>query len=284
MRKNEEINAGDYSANVQGDNATVTLNHIDADYTKVKEIVMDIFKMNFYDLGEKAAEIAKERAEYITNKYIEGIKSIDPELIKNTEDPDMRYAIYEAQKNYARLGDKETADLLIDLLIDRTKSNNISFERIVLNEALTIIPKLTAKQIDTLSLIYLVKYFSYNPILIMPFEHYYSMIQPYLKIIEISSNPISYQQLQYSGCASISIGSSSFEDIMKYKFPHLFKNSEELNQVICECADLINLKNNWDNTKLCCCSLTGVGIAIALSNLKIKIGPILGNLRFWLEE
>ena len=87
----------------------------------------------------------------------------DPNLIQKTRDPDIRYDIIEVQKNYARFGDKEMGNLLVDVLVQRTKEDG-SFPKIVLNEALTVIPKLTKTQIDSLTLLYVIQTISYiNP-------------------------------------------------------------------------------------------------------------------------
>jgi len=69
---------------------------------------------------------------------------------------------------------------------------------------------------------------NFIPQLKIPFEHYSLIIQPFLTKIEIPTNEIIYQHLQYSGCVSISIGSANFDTIMIHKFPYLFKNNEDL--------------------------------------------------------
>ena len=281
IKNKQEISAGDHSTNIQG--SDVTVNQYGLKYSDIKDVAMDVFKSNFYDLGEKVEKLVNERAEEIINKYLKRLEEESPESIKNTEDPDVRFSIYEVQKSYARLGDKEISDLLVDILIQRTMNPDESFKKLVLNEAITVIPKLTTKQIDVLSLIYLVKYLLFIPEFKIPFNHYNSVIQPFLTRIDIPNNQMVYQHLQYSGCVSISIGSSDFETIMIHKFPHLFRNSGDIIQVLGSFPDLSHLKNIWDNSKLCNCSLSSVGIAIALSNLKIKMGYE-WNLNLWINE
>lgn len=276
-----EIQAGDNSTNIQGNKVTVMNNGLG--YPEVRQVVMDVFKSNFYDLGEKVERLVNERAEEIINKYLKRLEEQYPKLINNTEDPDMRFAIYEVQKSYARLGDKEISDLLVEVLIQRTKNQGESFKKLVLNEALTIIPKLTSKQIDVLSLIYLVKYLAFIPEFKIPFEQYNSLIQPFLTTIEIPINEMFYQHLQYSGCVSISIGSSTFHTVMVNKFPHLFANNDNLMTVLNAHPYLTHVKNVWDSSKLCNCSLSSVGIAIALSNIKMKMSHE-WDLGLWINE
>ncbi|SHH12892.1 LPO_1073/Vpar_1526 family protein [Desulfosporosinus lacus] len=278
----KEIQAGDGSTNIQGDKVTVVVNQ-GLSYTEVRQVSMDVFENNFYDLGEKVKKLVNERAEEILNKYLKRLAEESPESINNTEDPDIRSSIFEVQKSYARLGDKEISDLLVEVLIKRTINPGEPFIKLVLNEALTIIPKLTTKQINILSLIYLVKYLSFIPQFNVSFDTYSQLIQPFLTKIEIPTNEIFYQHLQYCGCVSISIGEANFDTIMIHKFPYLFKNNEDLNPALNLHPHLVHIKSIWNSSKLCNSTLSSVGIAIALNNLKVKAGYD-WNLNLWIHE
>ncbi|HZH60696.1 MAG TPA: LPO_1073/Vpar_1526 family protein [Metabacillus sp.] len=246
-------------------------------YSQIKEIAMDVFKSNFYDLGEEAAKIAKRRAEEAVSDFIDKLKKDAPESIKNMSDPDVQYSLFEVQKSYARLGDKEMSELLSDVLVKRISSQDESFLKLVLNESLTIIPKLTAKQIDILALIFFVRYVNFSQEI--PLEIYWNNINGVIQSTDIPENDVFYQHLQYSGCLSISIGSASFNDIMKHKFP---KGENEISASINSRSEIITLKRKWDKTKLCNSTLTSVGIAIAISHLKRKTGIEL-DYRIWIN-
>ncbi len=71
--------------------------------------------------------------------------------LENAENPDFQRALFTVQKEYALTGDDELGDLLVDLLIDRTKQDNRSLLQIVLNESLSVVPKLTNDQLAALS-------------------------------------------------------------------------------------------------------------------------------------
>ncbi|KON69630.1 hypothetical protein AKG34_13315 [Peribacillus butanolivorans] len=278
MKNKQEITAGDHSNNIQG--SEVTVNQYGLTYSGVKEVAMDVFKCNFYNLGEKVESLVNERAEEIINKYLDELQSIAPKTLINTEDPDLRFAIYETQKSHARRGEKDIADLLVDVLIQRTMKQDESFEKLVLNEALTIIPKLTTRQIDILSLVYMFRYLNFN--IQMPFKDYYSILKPLIDNVDIPHNEMFYQHLQYSGCLSISSGVATFDDIMIHKFlPNLSEN--EVNKIILTNPELATFMSIWDSTKLSNSNLTSVGIAIAISNIKRKIGYIC-ELSTWINE
>jgi len=278
MGNKQNLRAGDESTNVQGKEVTVN-QYNGLTYSDVKEVAMDIFKSNFYELGEKVESLVNERAEEILSDYLIELKKQAPELIKNTEDPDVRYAILEAQKSYARLGDKEMSNLLVDVLIQRTMNQDESFAKLVLNEAITIIPKLTTKQIDSLTLIFIIRNLNFsNPV---PFEEYYAIISDFINQMVTTSNDMPYLHLQFTGCLSISIGSADLKTILKHKFSAL--SDDEIAQIIKTTPNLSALERNWDNSKLCNSNLTSVGIAIALSNLK-RINGLAIDLKIWIQE
>lgn len=270
------ITAGNCSTNIQGKEVHVVNNGLG--YAEVKEVVMDVFKANFYELGEKANQIARERAEEILDEFLEKLNEVSPSLIEKTEDPDLQYAIFETQKSHARLGDNEISDLLVDVLIDRTINQEESFKKLVLNEALTVIPKLTINQIDILSLIYVFRYLSF--LINIPFEHYYTFLRPFINTVSVPNDEMFYQHLQFCGCISISIGSSQAESIMERKIPGL--NKDSIKEKYTQYPELTTFMNKWDATKLCNSSLTSVGLAIALSNIKRRTGATF-DLDLWIK-
>lgn len=267
-----------------GDNATSLQSgrdihyHEGMDYLQVKEVAMDVFKSNFYDLGEKVEKIIIERAEGFISKYLDKLKEEAPENLSNTEDPDIRFALYEAQKNHARRGDAEISDIMVDMLVSRTKVEDESLMKLVTNEALEIIPKLTIKQIDIMTIIFLMRYVNIGEIF---------KLDRLFKLINIFANDIPedqffYQHLQYAGCASISsMGSVTFERIINAHYP---AGKKELSEILSEASpNLSKIVQKWEATLLKNSSLTSVGIAIALSNLKRRT-DFDWDLRIWIKD
>ena len=284
MRNKQDASGGDNSTVNQagGDvNLSTTINY-GMGYTEAKDLFMDLFHIEFTKLGKDVEHLINERAEKIVVDYLNKLVQEDPNLIQNTKNPDIRYDIIEAQKAYARLGDQEMADLLVKILVERTKSTENTFKNIALNESLSVIPKLTSKQIDVITLIYLVRYYSFVPEFKMPFDFYYQTLVNFLAV-EIPNSEMFYQHLQYSGCLSISIGSSSFASIFMHKFPHLFKDETEVNSFISSYSDVSQLKNKWDNTKMCNTSLTSVGLVIAITNIN-RIMNYTWDVGIWFQE
>ncbi|KAA6340629.1 hypothetical protein EZS27_011518 [termite gut metagenome] len=142
---------GENSTNLQG--GTIIVNN-GITYQDAKNIALDVFKSNYLELSEKAANTAKTRAEELIDDYIFKLQERTPEAINSMENPGMQYAVFTAQKEYAKTGDKELSDMLVDILVDRATQQERNLKQIVLDESLSIVPKLTSNQLDTLTIIF----------------------------------------------------------------------------------------------------------------------------------
>lgn len=280
MFNGQTIDSGNNSTNIQGKDVTV-INNSGLSYSDVKDIAMDIFKSNFYDLGEKVEKIVQERAEKILDNYLEKLSSNNPQYINNTQDPDIRYAIYETQKNYARRGNQVDENMLIEVLVNRTIVKGNCLQEIVLNAALETIPRITPKQIDVLTLIFLNRHLNYA--VEIPVDYFASLNNHIRSCLEIKYDDYStFQHLEYASCLNISIASIEYIRIIKTKFPQI-KTDDEAKRIINENRELRLMNDLWDNSKMCNSTLTSVGIAIAVANIKIKTG-LDYNLGIWIKE
>ncbi|HGH7180306.1 TPA: LPO_1073/Vpar_1526 family protein [Bacillus luti] len=256
----QEISAGNESTNIQG-NKIAVIQQNGLSYQEVRQVAMDVFKSNFYDIGDKATQVATKRAEEIINKYIEELQKKSPLSIQNTQDPDVRYSLYEVQKSYARDGNIGKSELLVNLLVERTMIEQHSFETIVLNEALITVPKLTLEQVNILSLIFIVTeiYLKDNP----PFEFYYNtFFDKYLDIINIPDGRMFYEHLMYSGCITMDTYSEQLKPLIEQFNSH---------PNFASFPKLVRLENSWNVSPISHSSLSPVGIAIAIGNLKVKL-------------
>jgi len=210
---------GDNSTNIQANEVTVVQG---LDYSQVREVALDVFRSNFYELSGKARDIASERAEKITEEFLEKLQRENPEGFKKAEDPDFQYALFTVQKEYARTGGEELGDLLVDLLVDRSKQEQRNILQIVLNESLTVAPKLTEDQLAALAVTFLFKYTQNQGIgnHEMLGKNFDSHVQPFVS--KLSKNQACFQHLEFSGCGSISMGTNSLQSILGTTYQGLF--------------------------------------------------------------
>lgn len=129
-------------------------------YAEVKEIFYDLFQQNFYRLSDEAKEIVDQRCKDFIDKFLSQLISKNPNGLTHARDPDFQYDLITAQINYARCGDPELADMLITLLVERTKEPERSLRQIVLNESIAVVSKLTKEELDALTATFVLEYHS----------------------------------------------------------------------------------------------------------------------------
>lgn len=218
-KTNQKSKSGDNSTTFQAE--TVNINQ-GLNYSEVKDIALDVFNSNFLQLSKEALNTAVQRVEEITNNFIERLKKDKPDSLESVNDPGFQSALYEVQKNYAKTGDKDMADVLVDILVDRVEHKERDLKQIVLDESINVIPKLTSSQLDTLTIIFLLKYsVNYGVVNIDTLKQYLTNnIKPFTD--NLSKENSLYQHLEFAGCGSISIGSKNIEDIFKNTYRGLF--------------------------------------------------------------
>lgn len=140
---------GDSSTNLQGQSIIINQG---ISYSDARDIALDVYKANFIQLSQDAADLARKRAEELTDSFLEKLKETQEIAINEMQQPAMQTALYEAQKQYAKSGDKNLEFMLVDILVQRASTPERSTKQIVLDEALEVVNKLTNEQLNILSL------------------------------------------------------------------------------------------------------------------------------------
>jgi hypothetical protein len=232
MINKQDIHAGDHSTNVQGKEVTVN-QYTGLSYSDAREIALDVFRSNFYQLSGEAETIARHRVEEFTEELLKRLQTKHDSLLNSMKDPDMQYALYTAQKEYARKGDKNLSNILVDILVDRAAINERSLMQIVLNESLETVPKLTINQLDILTLVFLLRYtrrLHFSDI--EDFKKY--LIETVVPFSDVPTESSNYQHLEYTGCGAISVLESKIESTFKKVYGGLFSKGftvEEFSQL-----------------------------------------------------
>lgn len=228
---------GDNSTNLQGQ--TFIINN-GISYEDAKGIALDVFKSNYLELSTKAADTAKQRAEELVEDFLQQVKERNPNAINTMEDPGMQYAIFSAQKEYARTGDKNMSDMLVDVLVDRAAFPERNLKQIVLDECLQIIPKLTTSQLDTLTIVFILRYTQNHGINnIHSFKNYLEQnIKPF--VFTLSKEDSLYQHIEYAGCGAVGIGEIKIETVLSKTYRGLFFNGFTIEQLMSVIDDYNN--------------------------------------------
>ena len=189
---------------------------------EARSLFLDLFRDNLLELKGMAQKTALDRGAEITEKFLSKLADEHPEGLKAAQTPDFQDALFTVQKEHAKAGDDDLADLLVDLLVDRTKQDNRNLMQIVLNESLHTAPKLTASQISLLSILFFFKNVrnrSANTIgeLGQYFERH---IGPIVENIAIGE--ANFAHLQFTACGATSLGQITLEEIFVRTYPGLF--------------------------------------------------------------
>lgn len=211
--------SGDNSTNIQAGQITIntglTISH-------VKEIANELIAASFAELAGLARETAEKRAREITNQFIQELAEKHPAGMQAAEDPDFQHSLFTVQKEFARCGDKELGDILVDLLVDRTKQKDRSLLQIVLNESLSVAPKLNAQQLDILTCCFHVVYVFRGDI------GNIAMFSDYLENVilvfsdSINSKPSNYKHIEFVGCTEIREGKRDIINVITENYRAFF--------------------------------------------------------------
>lgn len=228
--QNQEQKAGDKSTNLQAQNITVNQG---ISYQDAKEIATDVFKNNFLHLSQKALMTAEERAQELIENFLERINLEKPNAINSVESPSMQHALFSAQKEYAKTGDKDLSEILVDLLVERSDKEERTLLQIVLDESIEVASKLTQPQFDVLTLVFILKYsMNHNLGNLEKFDNYIrTYIVPFCN--NLTQENSCYQHLEYANCSSTLLG-SNLGEILTNNYVGLFQKGspkEELDNL-----------------------------------------------------
>lgn len=245
---------GDSSTNLQGQ--TIVINQ-GITYSDAKEIALDVYKANFLQLSHDAVEVARARAEEITDAFLERLKNENEAAVSEMSKPGMQAALFEAQKQYAKTGDKNLEGLLVDILVERASTPDRNIHQIVLDESLAAAGKLTTEQMDALTVNFLLsKTKNHTLVSLVALNRYIDEeIVPFLP--ELSESSSCYEHLEYVGCGSqIHVGNlHPIEKMFRIQYPGLFSKGFDQNRFETEIGPVSNYPGRLmpcfhDSTKL----------------------------------
>lgn len=168
-----------------------------------------------------AHQIVTERLSDFEARFLEKFQD---QLAANSAafaDPDFQYVVRSCQHAYARSGDSEIRDTLIDLIARRSKEQTRTRLSLTLNEAVETAVKLTKNEFAELSLCYLLRYTRQEIGNMDQFAAYFQAnITPLLT--DISSEKASYQYLEAQSCGNIGLISLEVISMFRENYGGIF--------------------------------------------------------------
>jgi hypothetical protein len=210
MRPNQEQSGGDGAVNAQA-GRDVVVNGITA--SDALEIADGVFWKNFLTMSGAAEDVLRVRVERIIHDFVQKLQAENPAGLSSMNDPDMLRTLYAAEEGYACSGEDDLEEALLDLLLDRAGQTERDLKTLVLNQAVSTLPKLSKQQRAILAVLF----FTDNPSYAGPFnlESFYGYVAdclvPFVELLPEKSSEIGY--MAYTGVGSIAAGSITLEDM-----------------------------------------------------------------------
>ncbi len=161
-------------------------------------------------------------------------------------DPDFQFVIREAQNAYGRRGDEELREELVKLLSDRSKETGGSRKALILNDAISIVGKLTPTEISALVILFMFRQVGMRQSTYQNVTNAFSeLITPFLA--DFPQDDFSYEYLESVRCVTINqISRVNLWDVFTGQFSHLYTDGftrAELDEVIGGLSNKPNLNH-----------------------------------------
>jgi hypothetical protein len=201
VSRSQDQTAGEGSTNLQA-GRDIVYHGVTA--AEARQIALDVYNANFLKLVGVAENVARDRAEQITRDYLEKLQAENPDGLNSVQDPDMLNTILSAQKAFAYSGEEDLEKVLVDLLVDRSGQVDRELKTLVLNEAITVLPKLSIRQRKSIALWFFIRYARYvGP---LDLNLYYASLADGVSdfVGMLSDRRADYEHIQATGAGAIS--------------------------------------------------------------------------------
>jgi hypothetical protein len=200
LGKNQTQEVADRAVAIQAARDVVI--HAGVTPEEVRALASDTFKAEFVKMLGMAETLAEARANAVLEAFIARVEKANPTAFRQANDPDFRYILFTAQKTAARTSDPELHGLLVELLVQRTFEAPRSLLQLVLNESIEVVQRISASQINTLALTFIIKRMKFETAasfdsLLRTMDLY---VPPLLPDVSISQASLSH--LEYTGCGT----------------------------------------------------------------------------------
>ncbi|WP_406726790.1 LPO_1073/Vpar_1526 family protein [Streptomyces sp. GD-15H] len=142
--------SGDNSQNIQAAVANFGLG-----YDDVLAVVSHYVDSKLSTLSQAAFEEARDRVEEFTVNYLKKIQDGHPNALENARDPGVQSALLDAQSAYAKMGDHDLGQVLVEILVKRTETTDRNVQQLALTEAIVATGKLSYRHVQLITALFL---------------------------------------------------------------------------------------------------------------------------------
>lgn len=202
-----------------------------------KGLILDIVHAELYRYRQEAETVAEERMERIAQRVVERVAVAGPEATAAFADPDVQFSVGAVGRAYARTGDDNLADVLVDLLADRCAAEGRTLMAVVLNDAIETAAKLTDAELAALSLAWRLlntRWLGMDSLESLR-EFLEREVAPFVD--DLPDGEASYLHMQYLGCLGTVMSTQTPEGAFLSAYPGIFSNGftvEEIDAALLE--------------------------------------------------
>lgn len=289
MSKSQIQKGGRESINLQDcENVQIGLT-----YSETKALFVDLFELNFPKFRAIAKEEAQANIEKLSAKFSERLQKLDLINAKILETPDFHYNLYRAIEIGARNAYEDLQDMLAELLVKRISFNGDDTRRMILNESIQTIDKVSNNQLKMMTFSFFM--FDYwTKLKIQTWDDFNNYVSEYLQpFMDYEYKEIDIQHLNYCGSVNYDYGYGrpSLSQILKNRMPALYPELSEHKeeQKYVDSVTKEKLQNSsaffdmMNNTKLWAIDPTSVGLMLIGVNFEIQKGYMIPRFNEYFE-
>ncbi len=170
------------------------------------KMAMELFYDNFPKLQEEANALVKKRVKILMDEIAVQLCKKNITDMSPLAEPDVQYAVYEAQKGYARFATADLLKTLSSLISERVKQDDGELcLKVAIDQAISIAPMLSEDNLNYLSLLFIIKHTKNSEVVDIP------SLQAWLSYLD-NAFPItsgnSKLHLETLGCLRLALGNS----------------------------------------------------------------------------
>lgn len=200
--------------------------------------IIDAISRQVQAFSAEAQNRLEDRLREFKESVIDKIATETPESAASFADPDFQHALMQAQTSYGRSDDEDLHQVLVDLVVQRSKQAKRNRLTLTLNDAIVTAASLTQEEFSILAFMFAmqdVKNIGVGDMRGVA-THLSSLLNPLVD--QIPDAPVAYSYLEAHGCVSgtsgFVLGPSAME-IIKNNYPEMVTRglpSEELRSLI----------------------------------------------------
>ncbi|MEU3410507.1 LPO_1073/Vpar_1526 family protein [Streptomyces sp. NPDC006658] len=187
-----------------------------------EHICLRLMKEHLERYSQEAFNIAKERVDEFALNYLNTLNEQAPQAIENLKDPGVQSAVLDAEAGFAKSGDVGLGEILVQMLVERTKEKERTIKQLALNEAISAAQRLTSKHLAAVSLLFFLKRTQMQPPSLESFrEGLAALLSPMCE--DFGSFTLSDgRYLEATGCAVRSLGEATWPFVCRERYPGIF--------------------------------------------------------------